>query len=112
MVEQQFALFIPLAHALPVLLPVILPPVPHQWNERLFDQTSLPLNASHTIGLRRPPHQLAEPKHVLALESPLTFEIAHYEKQYTKPAGFPQVAHGQEPCFAGILPPTAQVVEG
>jgi hypothetical protein len=69
------------AHAVPVLLAVILPPMPHQWNERLFDQTSLSLNASHTIGLRRPPHQLAEPKHVLALESPLTFEIAQYLRE-------------------------------
>jgi hypothetical protein len=58
-VEQQFALFVPLAHALLALLPAIVPFAWHQWNERLFDHTSLTLDASHTIGLQRPPHQLA-----------------------------------------------------
>jgi len=60
--EQQFASPASLAHALIGLLVAIVLLVWHQWNERLFDHTSLPLDASHMIGLRGPSHELAEPK--------------------------------------------------
>ncbi len=39
---------------------------------------SLLLDASQMIALRRPPHELAEPKRFVALENPLMFETAHY----------------------------------
>jgi hypothetical protein len=44
------------------VLPAILPPVWHQRDERLFDDTSLPLDVLHTVGLRKPPYQLTSPK--------------------------------------------------
>ncbi len=59
MAEQQFASPASLAHALIGLLPAIVLLVWHQWNERLFDHTSLPLDASHMIELRGPSHELA-----------------------------------------------------
>jgi hypothetical protein len=60
--EQQFASPASLAHARIALLGAIVQFVWDQWNERLFEHTSLPLDASHMIGLRGPSHELAEPK--------------------------------------------------